>query len=281
MVSCGLSKTALTLTGAVSLLAHYHFLSAKLHELSMKLGSGPDELAPPYLPTDNQPHSANENSGLINSQVKTLREFVQGCHSILDAFVTASPVELRHAPTVTFVRAVYGIKGLMLVQLALTRVEQVGQVLSASKIRYQAYLEALQQQLGATAGNFACKVPSKVLELVTFLAERNALDLQHAAILGSKAGDHGRTAMNGSAELNQVPTRGIPVEDGPSVMYDGGYFTSDTTYGGQYGSDIDMLQMPDLGDFSFLANQDFGFDAANLQDLWGSSEACAMPNWPT
>ena len=88
--------------------------------------------------------------------------------------------DLRHGPTVTFVRAVYGIKGPMLLQSAFTRTPHLRLVLGESDIAYQAYFEAMKGRLVTTLGDFSCKVPSKVLELTRFLAERYPLEVSDA-----------------------------------------------------------------------------------------------------
>lgn len=268
------------LTIAVHLLVHFQFVKSKLQEL--QLGNSADELAPPYLPTEPAANTMNQTTILHGSQCGTIRAFFQGCQSVLDAFVIATPSELRHGPTVTFVRAVYAIKGLMLLQSALARTPHLRQVLSETEIQYQAYFGAMKRQLVTTSGDFSYKVPSKVLELTTFLADRDVSKTSYAGGHLHKGKGSIGDAANPSAEGDQGLVQGEE-EDFmrmASGLYHDIYFP-DSTSGEQYGLDAGMFQMPTLGDFSFLADQSFGVGEANMHDCWTSEDTFPLPGWPT
>ncbi len=249
----------------------------------MQLGSDPDELAPPYLPSDQQQQPKNQTPNLQDMHSRTIRCFVQGCHSILDTFVVATPMELRYGPTVTFVRAVYGIKGLMLLQLALARMPRLRTVLGDLEIQYQAYLGAMKRQLVITSSDFACKVPSKVLELTTFLAERNSLEVNLASSQLLADEGYQQDSANAFVGGNQGLCSGQEgdfLETVAKIGHDR-YLLAEGTYGEYYGSEFDMLQMPDLGNFSYIANHGFGFDEASAQGCWNPNDIFAIASWTT
>ena len=185
------------------------------------------------------------------------------------------PAELRHAPTVTFVRGVYAIKGLMLLQSAWTKSDPFRRVLNDSEIQYQAYLEAMRQQLRTIAGDASCKVPSKVLELVNFLADRNSLATQQ-----------GRYQSNDAAEQLGFPfPSAIPLQDAAAGfnamsanVFPDGYLLGPDIFTDPHGSDVDMLQMPDLGDLSFLCVPEFSFGDTALQGGWNAGGSAAIPS---
>lgn len=171
----------------------------------------------------------------------------------------------------------------MLLQSALARTPQLRQVLRESDIKYPAFLETMTRQLFATSGDCACKVAPKVLELTTFLAERSTLKVSHAGGQSPKSQGHKETAANASGGGDQPFVSG---KEGGGLgmttnVYHDSYIPLDDAYGEQYGTDIDILQMPDLGDFTFLVNQAFDFDGASQQDYWSSRDAFAIPGWPT
>jgi hypothetical protein len=236
---------------------------------------------------------------------------VESCHSLLNTFIIIPPSELRHYPTVTFVRAVHGIKALMLTKASLRKSEAVRNVIGDTELQYQSYLGALQNQLLLTSGESKCRVPSMVGELVKFLAG----DRKPRAFF---AGNTKRAEE--TVEESDIPTPPIPCVKGTSSMafqpfetgssdnltpevlesafqeeaatamyHDGFQEQGNSSSADHYGSDLDMLQMPEFGDLSFLASHGFGFepssrDAEDL-DYWGLpiSETVSMqvPEWPT
>ena len=241
----------------------------------MQIGDEPDELLPPFLPRETQQQFRVQFLSPQSPHISTVRTFAKGCHSLLDIFLITVPAELRHAPTVTFVRGVYAIKGLMLLQSAWMKSESFRRVLNDCEIQYQAYLEAMRQHLRTIAGDASCRVPTKVLELVTFLAEQD-----------TQATQKGQHLSNNAAEQLGFPfPSAMPLQDAAAGfnamsanVFPDSYLLGPYIFTDPHGSDVDMLQMPDLGDLSFLCVPEFNFDDTALQGGWNAGESAAIPS---
>lgn len=192
--------------------------------------------------------------------------------------------ELRNCPTVTFVRAVYGIKGLMIAHNALLGRKEGWAMTHTQDIRYQAYLTITRQRLLETAGGF-----------IGFLDDRNVTSMSMCGLARGEEcdGDAGR-------ETRSVNLHEIVQEPGPAEMGEGGvdkvvryarnsqaqdsghvsYFSTEPPSEDKYGSELDAFQMPELAGFPFLAGEDFGFsDFLFQQDSLDRS--MALPGRPT
>lgn len=143
-----------------SLLIYYLYLRAKLYEMALRPAQQQEEMIPPFLPEPDERMARMPRNVSVPPSASTaqgIRSFVLGCYTTLLAFIRVRLETLRFCPAVTFVRAVYAVKGLAMLRNGLLQ-SSMGQ-------RDQTYDEVLRlarERLDLLVRQYGSKVPMMV-----------------------------------------------------------------------------------------------------------------------
>ena len=152
-----------------SLNVHYHYNKAKLFEVMLHVEQESEELIPPFLPT-HDPVKVSD-SFIEPFYMDAVIGLISSCHAVLETVISMDENLLRGCPTVTFVKTLYAIKVLSMLQKARDQPEHaIRYVVDQDRLNLNGYIHSLCGKLKAAAQPMKSRVPSMILHVAEKIA---------------------------------------------------------------------------------------------------------------
>jgi len=148
-----------------SLKIHFHYIRAKLHEVSLHLEYEPEEFTPPYL-FRLRPLRPRNKIDISPAHIESLVACIQSNHALLDVILSMSTENTRCLPVIVYTRMFYAV--VVLIKLALcthNSDSSIGAVLDPESLKLSFYLSTIKNSLQAAIGKEKFSVPSCFLAI--------------------------------------------------------------------------------------------------------------------
>ena len=150
---------------------HFQYCKARLFEIPLHLRHGFDALVPPFV--SKSPDTKHRLKGVIHSakgeNASEVQNFVGACHALLQIFLATSPKVLQKCPNVTFVRATYAVKALLMMEEVLVSLHDA-EPIDASQLQVRYALERVRDHITAVYQTHNWTIPPLSLRILDQIA---------------------------------------------------------------------------------------------------------------